>query len=136
MCPLGVDIERIDRLSGCHEEAIHFAAPEGKVCALLRKFDLPNACAVGCEDVDSVVAIPPPAADAQTLPSVSHRIPSLVPGFMSTNICSLRTVLLWTSKAWIVAGVDPESTTYKSRSSGEKHRPLGCTRSVMTAVAV
>src|SRR5947207_4048637 len=62
------------------------------------------------------------------LPSMSHRMPSGVPGpaSMNTRLFEILSPLAETSWARIFRfGTPRDSTTYRIFSSGEKHRPLG-----------
>ena len=73
---------------------------------------------------------PPPAAEAQRFPSRSVRMPSESPGAISTKI---RPLVGRPLSPMSNTRMCPVSTTYRSRSSGEKQIPFGRSMSVITA---
>src|SRR5712675_1198812 len=53
MCALGLDVHRIERLAGGHEQAVAARAAEADVGARLGQADHPDARAVGGDDLDA-----------------------------------------------------------------------------------
>src|ERR1700710_116090 len=61
MRALRLDIDSIERLAGRHEQAVALLAAEADIGAGLGQQDLPDARAVGGEDLHAVIAVADPA---------------------------------------------------------------------------
>ncbi|GIW79027.1 MAG: hypothetical protein KatS3mg105_0834 [Gemmatales bacterium] len=61
MCPLGFDIDGIQRLAGGHEQAVAFFAAKTDIGTDFRQANLADAVAVRGEDVNAIIAFTDPA---------------------------------------------------------------------------
>ena len=76
----GLDVYRMQRLTGCHEQAVPFDAAETQVAAGFGQENLADALPLRIKDVNAIVTRPKTRlALDQMLPSTSARIPSEPP---------------------------------------------------------
>src|SRR5207342_133948 len=68
MRALCLDIDRIQRLTGRHEQAVSLLAAEADIGAGLGQANLTDACAIGRKYLDAVVAVADPACADPDIP--------------------------------------------------------------------
>src|SRR5438270_4117217 len=68
LCPLGGNIQCVERLAGRHKQAVFLDAAETKIRAGFRKMDSADECAIGREYVHSVEPLRTPSSRGPDVP--------------------------------------------------------------------